>query len=50
MRQPDGTVDAPDEAMQMTFRTRLYDLPPVIIVFAIVSSFATFVVDEYVVR
>jgi hypothetical protein len=50
VRQPDGPVDAPDDAMQMTFRTRLYDLLPVLVVFAVVSAFATFVVVEYVVR
>lgn len=36
--------------MQMSFRARVLDLLPVLVVFAIVSAFATFVVVEYVVR
>lgn len=36
--------------MQMTLRTRLKDLLPVLLVFAIVAAFATFVVVEFVVR
>lgn len=50
VRQPDGPVDAPDDAMQMTLRARPIVLLPVIVVFAVVSAFATFVVVEYVVR
>jgi hypothetical protein len=34
----------------MSLRTRIKDLLPVLIVFAIVAAFATFVVVEYVVR
>lgn len=36
--------------MEMTVRTRIKELVPVLIVFAIVAAFATFVVVEYVVR
>lgn len=36
--------------MQMTLRARLLDLLPVLLVFALVSAFATVVVIEHVVR
>lgn len=36
--------------MQMTLRTRMLDLLPVLLVFALVSAFATYVTVEYVVR
>ncbi|MCB0880300.1 MAG: hypothetical protein KDC46_15105 [Thermoleophilia bacterium] len=39
-----------DDDVQMSFRTRMLDLLPVLLVFAIVSAFATFVVIEFVVR
>lgn len=36
--------------MQMSLRSRLLDLLPVLVVFAVVTLFATFVVIEYVIR
>lgn len=36
--------------MHMTLRTRFLDLLPVLLVFAFVSAFATFVMFEYVAR
>lgn len=36
--------------MQMSLRSRMLDLLPVMVVFALVTTFATFVVLEYVVR
>jgi hypothetical protein len=36
--------------MQMSLRTRILDLLPVLVIFAIVAAFATFVVVEFVVR
>ena len=36
--------------MQMSTRARILDMLPVLLVFALVSAFATFVLMEYVVR
>jgi hypothetical protein len=36
--------------MQMSVRSRILDLLPVLLVFAVVAAFGTFVLFEYVVR
>jgi hypothetical protein len=43
-------TEVPERTMQMSVRSRILDLLPVVLVFALVAAFGTFVLVEYVAR